>query len=146
MLDSAAKEVGRGAILEVADFIQNSPHERADLLRKRRDPITMLRPSHTQDYLDMARESLPQGPATPPERINGVSPEAAWSLVLDTLRSSLGFQRPAGPWHPNPHVHEAIEHAYKAVGKAAAIGRADDFTRREMSKAFQAAFAREYHA
>jgi len=112
------------------------------------DTGSEARKTTVNDIIEEMRSARPQGSATPPERVNGVTPDAAWSLVMSTCRS-MGFRyRPPGEhWHPNPDVDAAIVGSLRAMGGPIVIGQAKlGYDTDALRRQFKGEFAGRYHA
>jgi len=123
---------------EIARWVETSGDRDAVFLRERRDPVTLIRAANREKYLNLARDGRTQAP-----RLNGVTPDRAWSIVL--LALTEGRWKAPAEWHPNPEVHQAIHTCYRASGGASGIGRCTEYQLKSVEAQFKSMFAEVYH-
>jgi hypothetical protein len=148
LIQRAVKEAGKDGAILVIDYIHRPGSWWAEKKRTSLETImcwsTSRRSATFTSLLDEARDWKPDGPRTAPDRINGVTPEAAWSMVLDKAEKAR-WRVPKDGWHPNPDVHDAIVKGIRSVGGLATIGQSTPQTEREIRASFLSTFREAYH-
>lgn len=143
-LEQGAKVMGGWSTWdEIAEWVAHGRHRDAQYLRDRKDPVTLIRASNCGRYLAMARQEKPDGANTAPERVNGVSPGAAWEQMFNTLQTNRW--RAPERWSPNPDVNRAIQAALDRAGGVYRLRTATAYDTKEIRVAFEGAFREVYH-
>ena len=131
VLNARIAEHGVDAVLLVAAWAKSSCHDRADLLRKRGDVFTLIRPSNFDNYLAFATTEEGSQDGSHQPSFNGylVQPEKALDYAIRYIqRHGTDFEA----WHEDPRTAEALRKAAGAIGGRHEIGKLDTWRRREV--------------
>lgn len=132
--DGARQMGGWEAWSKIATWVRDSQCFDATALRKRRDPVTLIRKSNRARYLQMAESET----GTQRKGHNGHLPaERAWTLMLDLVGSSRDAPERL---HDDDATNYRMRMALRACGGWKQIGMVDQFTKREVGQRWQAAY------
>lgn len=154
-IERAIKEVGLDATLTLVEWVHREGSWWAQHKKTSIETIFCWGDSPFAGYErkstfpSMVEEALswkPDGQATPPQRVNGVSADWAWSRVLERIRIDGRNTPPEDWWHPNPEVGHAIHEALIEVGRIRTVALSDNFSGPGIERSFKSAFSRIYGA